>query len=179
MWSSQWNENWQGKPKYSEKTCPIATLSTTNPTWPDLGSNPGHRRMPATKCLSYGTGGNLMYVIDSIYNCCLEGHVRIFCYYLYLWKFVLVCMMFFVHIFFSQNVLNECIMVMSTFHLWNYLMDLHTYISVLNAIYYLVTLLLHCIFRLYTAIIKCLLSCWNCCTVCQDYISRVNAIFPN
>jgi hypothetical protein len=27
----------QGKPKYSEKTCPSATLSTTNPTWPDLG----------------------------------------------------------------------------------------------------------------------------------------------
>jgi hypothetical protein len=24
--------NWQGKPKYSEKTCPGATLSTTNPT---------------------------------------------------------------------------------------------------------------------------------------------------
>jgi hypothetical protein len=27
MWSSQWNENWQGKPKYSEKTFPNATLS--------------------------------------------------------------------------------------------------------------------------------------------------------
>jgi hypothetical protein len=25
-----WNEDWQGKPKYSEKTCPSATLSTTN-----------------------------------------------------------------------------------------------------------------------------------------------------
>jgi hypothetical protein len=24
---------WQGKPKYSEKTCPDATLSTTNPTF--------------------------------------------------------------------------------------------------------------------------------------------------
>jgi hypothetical protein len=23
---------WQGKPKYSEKTCPSSTLSTTNPT---------------------------------------------------------------------------------------------------------------------------------------------------
>jgi hypothetical protein len=32
-----------GEPKYSEKTCPSATLSTTNPTWPDLGSNPGRR----------------------------------------------------------------------------------------------------------------------------------------
>jgi hypothetical protein len=28
-----WNKNWQGKPKYSEKTCPRSTLSTTNPTW--------------------------------------------------------------------------------------------------------------------------------------------------
>jgi hypothetical protein len=27
--SSWWNEDWQGKPKYSEKTCPRATLSTT------------------------------------------------------------------------------------------------------------------------------------------------------
>jgi hypothetical protein len=32
------NEDWQGKPKYSEKTRPSATLSTTNPTCPDLGS---------------------------------------------------------------------------------------------------------------------------------------------
>jgi hypothetical protein len=24
--------NWQGKPKYSEKTCSSATMSTTNPT---------------------------------------------------------------------------------------------------------------------------------------------------
>jgi hypothetical protein len=29
VWSSRWNENWQGKPKYWEKTCPSATLSTT------------------------------------------------------------------------------------------------------------------------------------------------------
>jgi hypothetical protein len=32
-WSSRWNEKWQGKPKYSEKTFPNATSSTTNPTW--------------------------------------------------------------------------------------------------------------------------------------------------
>jgi hypothetical protein len=56
MWSSQWNENWQGKPKYSEKTCLSATLSTTNPTWPDLGSNPGRRHgKPANNCLNYDT----------------------------------------------------------------------------------------------------------------------------
>jgi hypothetical protein len=49
LWSNWWNEAWQGKPKYSEKTCPSATLSITNPTWPDLGSK------PATNSLSYGT----------------------------------------------------------------------------------------------------------------------------
>jgi hypothetical protein len=32
LWSSWSNEDWQGKPKYSEKTCSSATLSTTNPT---------------------------------------------------------------------------------------------------------------------------------------------------
>jgi hypothetical protein len=56
MWSSRRNENWQGEPKYSEKTCPSATSSTTNPTWPDSGSNPGSRGgKPATNPLSYGT----------------------------------------------------------------------------------------------------------------------------
>jgi hypothetical protein len=55
LWSNWWNEDWQGKPKYSEKTCPSATLSTTNSTWPDPGSNPGRRGgKPATIRLSYG-----------------------------------------------------------------------------------------------------------------------------
>jgi hypothetical protein len=36
--------NWQGeKPKHSEKNCPSSTLSTTYPTWTDLGSNLGLR----------------------------------------------------------------------------------------------------------------------------------------
>jgi hypothetical protein len=56
VWSNWWNENWQRKPKYSEKTCRSATLSTTNRTWADLGSNLGHRGgKPATNRLSYGT----------------------------------------------------------------------------------------------------------------------------
>jgi hypothetical protein len=54
-WIIWCNEDWQGKPKYSEKTCPSAALSTTNPTWPDPGSNPGRRDgKPATKRLSCG-----------------------------------------------------------------------------------------------------------------------------
>jgi hypothetical protein len=48
-----WNEDWQGKPKYSEKTCPSATLATTNPTWSDPGLNPGRRSgKPVTNRLS-------------------------------------------------------------------------------------------------------------------------------
>jgi hypothetical protein len=46
---------WQGKPKYSEETYPSATLSTTNPTGPDPGWNPGRRGgKSATNRLSYG-----------------------------------------------------------------------------------------------------------------------------
>jgi hypothetical protein len=53
-WRIWWNEDWQGKPKFLEKTCPSATLSTTNPTWPDPGANPGRRGgKPATNRLSY------------------------------------------------------------------------------------------------------------------------------
>jgi hypothetical protein len=32
VWRNWWNEDWQGKQKYSEKTCPSATMFTTNPT---------------------------------------------------------------------------------------------------------------------------------------------------
>jgi hypothetical protein len=46
---------WQGKTRYSEKTCPSAALSTANPTYcPD--ANPGRRDgKPAINRLSYGT----------------------------------------------------------------------------------------------------------------------------
>jgi hypothetical protein len=56
LWRNWWNGDWQGKPKYSEETCPSATLSTTNPTWPDPVLNTGRRGgKPATNRLSYGT----------------------------------------------------------------------------------------------------------------------------
>jgi hypothetical protein len=62
-WRNWWNEDWQGKPKYSKKTCPSATLSTTNPTWADPGSNPGRRGgKPATNCLSYGAASPAYYI---------------------------------------------------------------------------------------------------------------------
>jgi hypothetical protein len=51
------NETDRGKPKVlGGKSCPSATLSTTNPTWTDPGSNPGLRgERPATNRLSHGT----------------------------------------------------------------------------------------------------------------------------
>jgi hypothetical protein len=41
-------ENWQGKPKYSEKTYPSATLSTTKSHMTDPVSNPGPQRWEAS-----------------------------------------------------------------------------------------------------------------------------------
>jgi hypothetical protein len=56
VWSIPWNENWQGKPKYSEKPCPSATVSIINPTCLDLGSTVGCRGgKPVTNPLSYDT----------------------------------------------------------------------------------------------------------------------------
>jgi hypothetical protein len=47
---------WQGKPKYSEKTSASAALSTTEPTQIDPGSNSGRCGWkPATIRLSYRT----------------------------------------------------------------------------------------------------------------------------
>jgi hypothetical protein len=52
----QWNETDRGKPITRRKTCPSATLSTTNFTWTDPGSNPGLcGERPATNRLSHGT----------------------------------------------------------------------------------------------------------------------------
>jgi hypothetical protein len=54
LWRNWWNKDWQGKPKYSEKTWPSSTLSTTNPTWLDPVLHSGHRGgKPATNSLSY------------------------------------------------------------------------------------------------------------------------------
>jgi hypothetical protein len=51
-----WNDNDRGKPKNSSKSCPIATLSSTNFPWTDPGANPRLRReTPATNRSSHGT----------------------------------------------------------------------------------------------------------------------------
>jgi hypothetical protein len=74
------------KPKYSEKTRPSATFSTTNPTWPDPGSNPGRRGgKPATNRLSYDTAlwAGIEYgkINFSGKYLCVRGHYRI------MWKY--------------------------------------------------------------------------------------------
>jgi hypothetical protein len=46
----------EGETEVHVGICPSPTLSTTNTTWPDLGSNPGRRvGKSATNRLSYGT----------------------------------------------------------------------------------------------------------------------------
>jgi hypothetical protein len=53
-----------GNRSTGRKPAPSATLSTTNPTSPDPGSNTGRRgRKPATNRLSYGTAEALRYYI--------------------------------------------------------------------------------------------------------------------
>jgi phage-related protein len=43
-----------GETEVLGENLPQRHLSTTNPTWPDPGSNPGHGGKPATNRLSYG-----------------------------------------------------------------------------------------------------------------------------
>jgi hypothetical protein len=65
LWRNWWNEEWQGKPKYSEKTYPSVTLSTTNPTWLDPGLNPGRRGgKPVTNRLSYGAAWGDRFLLN-------------------------------------------------------------------------------------------------------------------
>jgi hypothetical protein len=54
FWSNWWNEIWQGKPKYSEKTYPGATLSTTKFHMTRSRTPDRSGGKPATNRLSYG-----------------------------------------------------------------------------------------------------------------------------
>jgi hypothetical protein len=58
MMSVEQSVEWKlvGETAVPGENLPSATSSTTNPTWPNLGSNPGRRGgKPATNLLSYGT----------------------------------------------------------------------------------------------------------------------------
>jgi hypothetical protein len=51
-----WNDIFAGETEVLGENLPSATLSTTNPTWIELGANPGLRsERPATNRLSHGT----------------------------------------------------------------------------------------------------------------------------
>ena len=55
----QWR-NGMGEQKYSEKTCPTATLFTTNPTWTGMGLHLGlHSERPASNRLSRDTTSSI------------------------------------------------------------------------------------------------------------------------
>jgi hypothetical protein len=71
MWSSRWNENWQGNRSTRRKPAPVLLCSPQMPH--DLGSNPDHRGgKPATNRLSYGTVDcsfhRLFHVIVSVWR---------------------------------------------------------------------------------------------------------------
>jgi hypothetical protein len=56
---SRWKDTGENR-RTLRKTCPSATLSTTNPIWTGPGANPGLRdEKPATNCLSHGTAVSL------------------------------------------------------------------------------------------------------------------------
>jgi hypothetical protein len=61
IWSNQWN-HLQGKPKYSEETCPNSTLSTINPTWaePEL-INPTWDRFSSCEIYELNLAHQLMW----------------------------------------------------------------------------------------------------------------------
>jgi hypothetical protein len=57
----------QENQKPQRDTCPSANLSTTNPTWTDLGANPGlHCEMLATDHLSYGMAYKLCKYVQNV-----------------------------------------------------------------------------------------------------------------
>jgi hypothetical protein len=64
----------RGNRSTRRKPAPSATLSTTNPIWPDSGSNPGLRGgKPATNRLSYGTANPVKFcffiVVVAVWVC--------------------------------------------------------------------------------------------------------------
>jgi hypothetical protein len=66
MWKSEWNANWQGKPQFWEKAYFSATLSATNPTWPDQRSNPGRRRLTASGKTRPNVSKKLIHILLNI-----------------------------------------------------------------------------------------------------------------
>jgi hypothetical protein len=58
----RWSDIDRGNRRTPRKTCPGATFFTINPTWVDLGANPGLRgERPATNRLSHGTAQRAVF----------------------------------------------------------------------------------------------------------------------
>jgi hypothetical protein len=91
-----WSDSDRAKLKYSEKTCPNATFSTTNLTWTDLGQNLClWVDRPATNHLSHGTATSTESHNDHIYSKKLLN----ICMYIYFFhiiqKYTKSCLFFF------------------------------------------------------------------------------------
>jgi hypothetical protein len=90
VWRATVEWYWQGNTlRTRRKTCPGATLSTTNPTWIDPGANPGLRgERLATNDLSHGMAPfNYINLCNSILvvacnNAETEDHPSFHCYWL-------------------------------------------------------------------------------------------------
>jgi hypothetical protein len=87
-WRIWWNEDWQRTPKYSVKTCPSATLSTTNPTWLDPGANLDCRsRKPKTNRLSCGAAGQIWFTQFSFSYSLLKSNEKWVSFWYVRWLF--------------------------------------------------------------------------------------------
>jgi hypothetical protein len=63
VWKAWWNDIDRWKPQNLEKkTCPSATIPTTNPTSTDPGANPGLRGKRPTNQVSHDTALPYMYL---------------------------------------------------------------------------------------------------------------------
>jgi hypothetical protein len=63
LWRAWWNVDWQGKPKFSEKTCPSAIFVHHKIPRAHPGLNAGRRGgKPVTNSLSYGAAGISNYL---------------------------------------------------------------------------------------------------------------------
>jgi hypothetical protein len=83
------------------KTCPSATLSTTNPTWTDQGSNPGLRDgRPATNRLSHGTACIVALVIEHANRILFPPH------FIVIWG-LSGCIIFFPHYLINSTIFGK------------------------------------------------------------------------
>jgi hypothetical protein len=73
FWSNWWNENWQWKPKYSEKTCPSATLSTTKSHMTRSGLEPRTTAVGSQRLTSPSNVTPLIEAQTEVYRISLKG----------------------------------------------------------------------------------------------------------